>query len=374
VHIKANSIVGDTIAVSNTMGIYSSDYNSSAIRNTFGKIGSGSDKWRGAIATPSGNVVFIPTANSHFVIYNTNSNTVTSYNSGLPNNLFNHAAILGDDGLIYVATGNAFTGNNFVRFDENTGTVTNVKPANFSPNSYWSAVNLGSGVAFLIPVGNNPTIWDTANGTIYNLTSISLTSLEVLSGAHHPNGNVYFMPFNGNSIIRYNVSSQAITRMPLSGFGGVSGVSGTQKFTSTVMGADQKIYGIPYDQTCNVVLVYDPAANTAFTTNYGVTTFTQDDKFHAGALGSDGRIYMAPYNSSQIVAINTDPNSAQYNTAANVNWGTGPYGSSYSWGVTQGKNNKLVFVPNQSQFIVVGTLPGQPDYNAVLSIYLNKTA
>lgn len=81
----------------------------------------------------------------------------------------------------------------------------------------------------------------------------------------------------------------------------ITGINGTSKFLGGVLAPNGKIYCIP--QNYESVLIIDPVSNTADTTT--ITGLVGDFKWPGGVLAPNGKIYGIPRNSSSVLMINT---------------------------------------------------------------------
>lgn len=122
-------------------------------------------------------------------------------------------------------------------------------------------------------------------------------------------------------------------------------LSGSDKYYGNTLGADGKIYCIPYDAT--TVLIIDPVAGTASTTNFGLT-LTDGDKWSGGVLAPNGKIYCAPVDSTTILIIDT-----LNGTASRTNMGASLGGTDKWMGGVLGPDGKIYFIPYSSASILI---------------------
>ena len=352
--------------------------NATTVYTNFGVINdTGDNQRRHGVAHPNGNIYLLPRTNPSAVVYNPTSNVATLLNTGSSNH--QGGAVSGFDGRIYCPPHETSSNNSILVINpanSNSRTISGI----LTTNGFQGAISLGNNILF---VDSYSTTGTGANSVIYNVeansatvTNLNLsTNLEYTGGAYHPQtGNVYFVPYNGTHIVEYNPRTNVrINKFPI-------GSAGGQKYSSFCLGADGKLYSGP--SLRKNILVYDPVANTAIESTYGLT-LTQG--YISGALGSDGNIYMctAPYftsgNINAHLVICTNPTNPAYNTAIHTSFGiTSITNINNAWGMVAGANNIILSV---NEGVGTGTAAtnvfristtGNANYNARLSPYLNK--
>lgn len=164
---------------------------------------------------------------------------------------------------------------------------------------------------------------------------------EYFGSAKMPDGNVVFIPFNGNSILKVNPFTNTRITIPakpiVKGWAGAVRSSLNNKvycapydsdevmiidafydtveynnfglnlaqagsYIDFVEGLDRKLYGIPYNST--QVLIIDPSNDTATVTDFNVS-LSESEKYTRSTLGLNGKIYCAPDRATDFLVIDT---------------------------------------------------------------------
>ena len=344
--------------------------NATAISSNFGIVGSGSVKRRHGVAHPNGNIYILPRNNSHMLIYETSSNTMTSYNTGFTD--YQGGALSGYNGNIYMMPHESSSKRTVLEINaapsvrEISG-LTNIPAAGSC--DYQSAVSLGDDIMFFnFSTSANCLIYSPQANTLTVTQVKANTNNEFISGVYYPNGNVYIAPYDGTQMVEYDPVNDVVRRYGLTGVT----LSGQDKYPGGTMGADNKIYFTPLNR--NDILVYDPIANVGSQQTWGLSLSTYN--FISGALGADGNIYVAPapYGGStgtNVLVICTDINNPAYNTAVLTDFGISSPALG-QWGITAGANNKLLSSDETATSLWLITTSGNGSTDALLSPYLNK--
>jgi hypothetical protein len=160
---------------------------------------------------------------------------------------------------------------------------------------------------------------DPIQGTVETLDNVEMpeTSGDYLwaSGALASDNFIYYMPYNAHRIMRLNPDNDS-----LSSVGDDLG-QGEGKYWGTVVGKDDRVYGIPYIATC--IIKFDP-------TSPDITyTVGKEDvkgfKCANGVLGGDGYIYAANWH-GQVLKVDTVNNNYTWigdpiDSGNGVGWG-----------------------------------------------------
>ena len=190
-------------------------------------------------------------------------------------------------------------------------------------------------------------------GTLTNSYTLSWGSLVVA-----PNGNLYSTPYAeaDGLVTMVNGYTGAVSQFTPTGLP----TTGNTYWNRGILGKDGLIYMPPY-ATTNNVLVYTPAATNCTASyfsagNYGWAT---------GVLAGDGCIYCPPMTSSrQVLKIDTDPDSAGYQTTSLVSITfTQAFTSAHLRG-----DGKIIFFNN-----ITTTYPYVYDPVANTGVYMTRT-
>lgn len=119
-------------------------------------------------------------------------------------------------------------------------------------------------------------------------------------GVLAPNGRIYGIPYNAQSVLIYDpVTDMIDTTTIVNTF--FCDLAGTAKWVGGVLAPNGKIYCIPYNAT--TVLVIDTLANVANTLTITGLPATAA-KWAGGVLAPNGKIYCMAYDSSNFLVIN----------------------------------------------------------------------
>lgn len=336
----------------------------------------GGNQRRHGVAHPNGNIYLLPRTNPSAVVYNPASNVATLLNTGFTDH--QGGALSGYNGKIYCPPHETSSNTSILEIDPANTTSRTILGV-LTTNGFQGAISLGNNILF---VDCYSTTGTGANSYIYNVeantatvTNLNVaTNLEYTGGALHPNGNIYFPPYNGSYIVEYDpVNNVKTNKYAIGG-------TGTGKYNSFCLGADGLLWAGPSNR--KNILRYDPITNTAIQSTYGLT-LTQG--YLEGALGSDGNIYMctAPYFTNGTLnnhlIICTDPANPAYNTAVHNNFGIASQTNiNNAWGMVAGANNTILSVNegfgtgSVATNVFKITTTGSASYDSHLSPYLNK--
>ena len=109
-----------------------------------------------------------------------------------------------------------------------------------------------------------------------------------------------------------------------------------------MLGANKKIYGIPYD--ADVVLEIDPDTHALFIFG-SLGRFGDGCKWYGGVLAPNGNIYAIPYSAPYVLEINPDKRTAEPFAFTQTGW------AKWSGGVLAG-NGKIYGVPALSRGVL----------------------
>lgn len=147
----------------------------------------------------------------------------------------------------------------------------------------------------------------------------------------HPNGNIYFLPRQFDSILELEPSSVTTTeRDPAAAIGT------NNEYTGGALGGNGNIYLNPFDFG-TVIYEYNPVNQTARTGNFGATISTGSGDRRIGAVtDTTGNVHCIPLNATTVIKIDC---SAEPVTASNKNYGATWGGARYVGGTAHPNGN-----------------------------------
>lgn len=171
-----------------------------------------------------------------------------------------------------------------------------------------------------------------------------INSLSGLSGTNKwaggvlaRNGKIYCIPRDSTCVLIIDPSMNTLD------ITSITGLYGANKWTGGVLAPNGKIYCIPRDSTS--VLIIDPETNMVDTTS--ISGLTGTNKYGGGVLGSDGKIYCLPRNVNNPNVLIIDPST---NTIDNFSI-TGLRGD---WiGGVLARNGKIYGIPLNTQSVLI---------------------
>jgi hypothetical protein len=264
------------------------------------------NKFRGGVLVPNGNVVFIPWNNSNVGLYNPVANVYSNIQVG---------AAAGGSGLRFQGGVLSPTGNvvmvprdsaNIGIFNPTTLAMTNVGPiAGQGLSLFGSGVLLPNGNVVMSPMGTSGNIgmYNTALLTTAAFTNVGpiTSSLTWESSVLAPNGNVILPPSTSTNIVVYNpiyVSSP----IAAAGYSNIQlgSIGGTNYFQGGTLLPSGNVILVPAD--ASNVGMFDPGALTYSNCSY-VSPAT--GKFFGCTLVPDGRVVFCPASSANVGVLNT---------------------------------------------------------------------
>jgi len=131
-----------------------------------------------------------------------------------------------------------------------------------------------------------------------------------------PNGHIYFIPYNADSIGAFDPFTRAFSALDISGV-----ISHDVKFCGGVLASNGHIYMVP--DNANSVGDFDPATG-AFSTISISGVISQEHKYTGGVLALTGHMYMVPYRAGSIGKLHLSRQEPTYEVAGcvPVTWGT----------------------------------------------------
>jgi hypothetical protein len=264
------------------------------------------NKFRGGVLVPNGNVVFIPWNNSNVGLYNPVANVYSNIQVG--------AAAAGSgfrfQGGVLSPTGNVVMvprdSANIGIFNPTTLAMTNVGPiAGQGLSLFGSGVLLPNGNVVMSPMGasGNIGMYNTALFSTAAFTNVGpiTSTLTWESSVLAPNGNVIFPPSAATNVVVYNptfvtspIAAAGYSNIQLGAIGGINYFQG-----GTLLPSGNMIFS-PTD--ASNVGMFDPGTLT-----YSNCAFVSPatGKFFGCTLVPDGRIVFCPASSANVGVLNT---------------------------------------------------------------------
>ncbi len=346
-------------------------------QSTFGSI-SGATKYAGGVLF--GNFIYcIPSsANNVGKINWTNDSFSTFGTPGASSQDWLEGALCPINGKIYCAPYGAggFDGTTILVIDTSNDTfywvdTTGVKGSNSGDligTGKYSAVNFGADgrmyftpyqantVMILDPADDSLTFIDTAGLTTYG--NGNLGTNHKWDGGINWKQYVYGSPSDALDVLKIDTLNGTCSR-----FGTIA--SGTAKYSSIAMAANEIIYMFPYGATD--VLRLDPSDDSITYIDNGALPL--DDGYLGNGLMADGTMIPIPQNRNMRMDQSVEENDRQFAFS-----GTAGGGFPYLGGIVA-PNGALYGVPNQATTvlkIVLNNFSDTLDTNFVMSSYVNK--
>ena len=208
----------------------------------------------------------------------------------------------GEDGFFY---GIPYNARRVVKFNPLDKSLTEIGPDLGDGRHKWKCgVRANTGSIYCVPYCADRILKiNTAQGTVEILDNVELPEtgdgcLWASAGALAADNHIYYMPSHARRIMRLNPDNDS-----LSSVGDDLG-QGEGKYWGTVVGNNDRVYGIPYIATC--IIKFDP-------TSPDITyTVGKEDvkgfKCANGVLGGDGYIYAANWH-GQVLKVDTVNNN-----------------------------------------------------------------
>jgi hypothetical protein len=160
-----------------------------------------------------------------------------------------------------------------------------------------------------------------------NLNLRAVSTNNFVGGCLGDDGKIYWPPYDHNKVL---VADPANSSYSLQDWG----ISLSTKKYFTAVAANNKVYAIGQTD----MLVIDTAANTAFTSTYGVLSGTTANRHIAGVRSiKDGNVYFGPYANTHYLRMDITANVLSSNTYGQ------PAISQNTQGAANGKNGNVYF-------------------------------
>jgi hypothetical protein len=261
------------------------------------------DKWAGGVLSRNGKIYGMPWSSDSVLIIDPTTNTadITTI-TGLGSGVQKYAgAVLAPDGKIF---GIPRLADNVIIIDPETNTADTAtisglpEPAGGGAR-YFGGVLAPNGLIYTVPFGaDHVLVIDPQNPAVTRtLTDASITTDAGKwgGGALGPDGKIYCIPRNSDKVLVIDPSTaptETITTIDDVNAATYTYLSAdTEKWVGGVLAPSGKIYGIPLDSNC--ILVIDPVAATATPIEHGFGEI--DNAWVGGVLGLDGKIYGVPF-------------------------------------------------------------------------------
>lgn len=338
----------------------------------------GVTRCRGAVIAPNGDLWVIPRNLGLFVIVHPDG-TVEEVSGGLTEaehlELNISGGTLGPDGLIYCPPRDS---NYVLIIDPRTRTVTKETygldlsdSAIVGTQDKYTGIVLGvDGKLYCAPTSACQVLvidpyTQTAEFTDYGTTLASGTR-KWLGAVLAPNGKIYCPPYQHGFML---VIDPCAGTLELIDFG--LDFSGIAKWSGGAVGADGRLYFTPRQATG--VLIVDCWSHTAEIKDYGLTMTLGDNKWTRMVNGADGKLYCSPATAVGYNVLVIDPIA---DSAVTTDFGVSLSGSELWIGGALSPSGVIYFTPDQaSNFMLIdtATTAPAPDRELVLSPMLNKS-
>ena len=155
--------------------------------------------------------------------------------------------------------------------------------------------------------------------------------------------------------------------------------SGNIRYSSTVIGVDSCVYGVPFDS--DTIAKFDPSTNTLSENNYG-TSIYRANAFNSAALTPSGDIFMVPHSAQlgsgdsifPALAIFRPQTNTISLTTIGLNLASGASVNQYNGIACDESNVYLCARANPNNLIVSRSATGGQNANAfTLSAYTNNS-
>lgn len=319
----SSRIVGGTLAPNGK--IYSGPYSGTLtyvidpIAETVFTIGTTnfSGATEGNVLAPNGNIYLIPHTSTLYYKIDPSNNSIRIISTiTVPTNGGAHfgGCVMSNGRILLVPRTDSKTF--FQILDPSTDTLVTTLGMGVSPLACHGAIQAPNGKVYMTPLSSNygqpfpGLIFDPTNNTFTSYGSFPGNYGYVDHGILHPNGKIYFAPYN-SSMIQYVDPSSNVVRsigtFPLNG----------ALFAGGTVAPNGKIFFVPHSATYGLIL--DPD-NDTFTT-YGNNTIFPGNAAYQGAIAypNSNKIIFFPSTATKIVVLNFLTNN-NFNT----NYGTSP--------------------------------------------------
>jgi hypothetical protein len=205
----------------------------------------------------------------------------------------------GKNGFLYGIPCNA---RRVVKFDPLDKSMTEIGPDLGDDEEKWSCGVLANNSGIYCAPCNAEHVLkiDTIQGTVETLDNVRLPETGELlweSGALAADNSIYYMPYCARRIMRLNPDNDSLSSVGDDLVGGL-------KYSGTVVGKDDHVYGIPEEDTCIVKFDLTNPDTTSFVGEEAEEQFMCGN----GVLAGDGYIY-AVNHAGQVLQIDTTNNN-----------------------------------------------------------------
>lgn len=266
----------------------------------------------GVFGPESGNVYFVPASAKTVLALNTRTGTVSQIGTVvLDNPLYGEAyrgGTLGADGKVYCTP---FFNANVLIIDTVAGTVstsksqiTNVASSVLDRYKFRGAVvSPVNGNVYFVPFSANAVVrYDPVADAVTKLGG-DLQQTRWCGGALGGDGKVYCPPHNSGNVLVVDTATDVLSYIDVP----VKWYEKSELYAGAVTGPDGKVYCVPY--SAESVLCIDPFARTSF--QFG-NVGTMTSKWDGGSLGPDGKVYCAPLKAGNVLVVDTVTKSVSF--------------------------------------------------------------
>ena len=309
----------------------------------------GTNSYQYAGSLPNGNVIVYPRSTNKILEYSNSAGTyaITTLTG------VSSSDVTTQGGAISTYNSNVYlcpngSPNKIIEIDPTNYSATAISVSGMT-NGY-GAYGLRDGRIIMKPDSGsvNHYVYDPSDGSFVstNMDNGGAGFLHPPMVQHPKDDMVYLPPYRVAQVRKWDPSTDTYSTITLSGSSDTP--SGSDAYQDAVLGVDGKIYCTPWSS--GDIGIFD----------IDTSTFTRHDptgnisgRYGRGALGADGRVYMFPSNQTNVLSIDTDPDSAGYQThriesVSSVFTGNG-------WGGSMAGDGKIIMASSTSGALTIQT-------------------
>ena len=257
----------------------------------FTAVGSG-QPYRGAVAHPNGKIYFIPCDASPLLEFEPFSKKITTWGSvGSTSTNKLVGGVLAPNGIIYALPSNGFTLAVIPKWDPYSKSFTPISVGGLGTNSIGCVLH-PNGKIYGVPAGGDVLVFDPNTGKVSDYGILPVNSNYYNGGCVHPNGNIYFAPYQSgiDQVMELNLNSKKYTLLKNKN----TLVATNSLFSGIILAPNNLMYCVPH----NADRIFEVNPYTKTTRIVGSYLTTTSAKYSGGCVGPDGCLYMMPYNNT----------------------------------------------------------------------------
>ena len=326
----------------------------------------GTNKWRGAVNHPNGNVYFVPRDATSIIEFDPTANIADNKTFGHTfsvNSGAYHGAVLGDNGNVYCIP---FLETAVLEFDPVAGTSQEIN-VGYAPRLS-AGIKASNGKIYCVPQQTtnsaNILVIDPSN------SAVSVSSMQIAGGAQNstnrysggtrgPDDRLYFAPMAVGTVCVIDSSNDTLVETDY----GHTITGSTNRYLGAATASNGKVIFAPFN--AGNVMMLDTTSNNLS------QPFTIPGSHIGAVTGSDGNVHCVPWNNNEYIKYD-----ATANTAASINAGLSTY---KGYGSVLDKTGNIVIAPDStySEMAVVdifgtGWTDADTANSAFLSPWINK--